>query len=174
MIEVASLDARRLRPARVINAGLKRAIAVADVNGNLIVVVIGPGEVKFAVAVEISSYEGSGPVIHREGFGRLERAVPIAQKNAESQIAKIGYDDVDLAISVEVAESRRVSISSGGIVHRRLKRAIAVAQQNVYRAGRIRVARGYFKVGGRRYRPHRHIGCADVGFVVHVRLKRAV
>ena len=102
--EVARHDGVWVRPDRVSDLGLERAVAIAQQHRHRRVVVhVGDGQVEMAIAGEVTRHDAVGSRPDRVGDLGLERPVAIAQQHRHSAAEFVGDGQVEMAVAVEVA-----------------------------------------------------------------------
>ena len=76
-----------IRPHRVGDRGLERAVAVAQQHRHVVAVAgVGDGQVEVAVAVEVARHDGVWDRPHRVGDLGLEGAVAVAQQHRDGAV----------------------------------------------------------------------------------------
>src|SRR5260370_39765814 len=82
---------------------MKRTVAVAQKNCNLVAHVIGDHNVRLAVAVQITHGDGNRTGIRGKTLRRLKRAVDVSQKNPDGIARRIGDDQIELSVTVKIS-----------------------------------------------------------------------
>jgi len=162
---------------RVIDVGPKRAIAVAQEDGNGSGGPVGDGQIELAISIEIARCYGCGG----SGGGvvnvRLKSAVAPAQQNGNSIVVRVDHGQVKLAVFVEITCSYRFRASAWtrGVGNAGLKRAVHLAEEDgngvirlvdegqVEYAVAVEIARGHgpWTVTGGKVRSAEHIPLAE-------------
>ena len=95
--EVPRHDGDRVRPDRVGDLGLERAVAVAQQHRDRRRDrSVGDGQVEVAVAVEVPRHDRDRARPHRVGDLGLERAVAVAQQDGDVVGAAVGDGQVEV------------------------------------------------------------------------------
>src|SRR5438128_1870420 len=110
--------------------GSKGAIAVAQQDCNISVIVIASSQVENTVSVEICRDHRGGKAARSVGYAVLESAIAIPQQNG-NRSRGIRYRQVELAVSVQVRDYE-IWIIRGPerIQSLRLEGAISIAQKD--------------------------------------------
>ncbi len=139
--EIAGIDRTGAVAGGEFGAGAEGASAIAEQDGDGVVLLIDDGQIQAAIGVEVASDHSDGVSPHREVLLGAKRAVAIPQQNRDCvpdfvrvkrvQLSLlVGDGQVEFAIGVEIADGDRVWSGAGGEIGPGAEGAVAVAEQD--------------------------------------------